>query len=146
MRRSSGTTDGDVGTTGKGGMRTAGDATSKVLVVDDDELYRMLLCEIIRRADGFEVAAEAGDGSEALAVLDEVTPDVVLLDLMMPVMDGFATLPQLRDALPDATIVVLTALDETEAAREGVLFGMDAFCEKRHAGDGLVELLERAGR
>lgn len=114
-----------------------------VLIVDDDEIYRMLLREIVSRADGFEVAAEASDGAEALALLDTLEPDVVLLDLMMPGMDGFATLPPVRAALPEARIVVLTALDETEAAREGILHGMDAFLEKRHAADRLVELLER---
>lgn len=124
-------------------MGTAGTGPARVLIVDDDELYRMLLREILRRAEGYEVVAEASDGAEALGLLDASTPDVVLLDLMMPVMDGFATLPPLRAALPNATIVVLTALDETEAAREGVLIGMDAFLEKRHAGDGLVDLLER---
>ena len=114
-----------------------------VLIVDDDDIYRMLLREIVRRADGFHVAGEASNGSEALAQLDTVSPDVVLLDLMMPVMDGFATLPPLRAALPKARIVVLTALDETEATRESVLQGMDAFLEKRHAADRLVDLLER---
>lgn len=122
---------------------TGADEPRQVLVVDDDEVYRMLLREIVRRANGFVVAAEAGDGAEALALLDDHTPDIVLLDLMMPVMDGFATLPPLRAALPDARIVVLTALDEAEAAREGVLYGMDAFLEKRHAGDRLVSILER---
>lgn len=117
-----------------------------VLIVDDDEIYRMLLREIVTRADGFEVVAEASDGADALALLDTLEPDVVLLDLMMPGMDGFATLPPLRAALPEARVVVLTALDETEATREGILQGMDAFLEKRHAADRLVALLERVTR
>lgn len=124
-------------------MTDAEQASRQVLIVDDDDIYRMLLVEIVRRARGFEVIGEASDGAEALALLDTLTPDVVLLDLMMPVMDGFETLPPMRAALPDTRIVVLTALDESEAAREGVLYGMDAFLEKRHAGDRLVELLER---
>lgn len=117
--------------------------THGVLIVDDDQIYRMLLREIVARAEGFDVVAEASDGAQALALLDDLAPDVVLLDLMMPVMDGFATLPPLRAALPNSRIVVLTALDEIEASREGILHGMDAFLEKRHAADRLVALLER---
>lgn len=124
-------------------MTTPNGAAHGVLIVDDDEIYRMLLREIVARADGFEVIAEASDGAEALALLDSLAPDVVLLDLMMPVLDGFSTLPPLRAALPEAQIVVLTALDELEATREGILHGMDAFLEKRHAADRLADLLDR---
>jgi CheY-like chemotaxis protein len=65
-----------------------------VLVVEDDVIARRLMCKILKR-DGFHVA-EAGDGQQALAVYDQQQPDIVLLDIEMPVMDGYTTCRELR--------------------------------------------------
>lgn len=115
----------------------------RVLVVDDDHTFRMATRLIVDRAEGLSVVAEASDGEECLALAREHAPDAVLLDLLMPGMDGFETLPRLRSLLPEVTIVVLTALDEDEATREAALIGASAFLEKRHIGDRLVPLLLR---
>lgn len=115
----------------------------RVLVVDDDATFRSAIRLLIDRAAGLEVVAEASDGREGLEAAEEHAPEAVLLDLLMPVMDGFETLPRLRQLLPDALIVVLTALDEDEATRDTALIGADAFLEKRHIGARLVPLLQR---
>jgi len=115
--------------------------STRVLVVDDDPLFRDGMAQLLGRQADIEVVGDAADGSSALELAARVGPDVVLLDLLMPDMDGFETLPELRDLLPDAIIIVLTALNEMEATNEGILVGADAFLEKRHIPEALVPLV-----
>ena len=81
----------------------------RVLVVDDEPDVRLLLRLQLERA-GHEVTGEAGDGVEALAACDADPPDVVVLDLLMPTMNGFETIPRMRTAHPDVRIVAYTAV------------------------------------
>jgi DNA-binding NarL/FixJ family response regulator len=113
----------------------------RVLVVDDDPAFRLITRTVLKRADGIEVVAEGEDGEQGLALAREHEPDVVLLDLLMPNRDGFDTLPELCRLLPDARVVVLTALDEREANREAALVGASGFLEKRHVVQYLVPLV-----
>lgn len=113
----------------------------RVLVVDDDSRFRLIVRTLLRRAEGFEVAGEAGDGHEALELARSEAPDAILLDLLMPGMDGFTALPALRRVMPECRIVVLTALDEDQVAPETALVGADAFLEKRHLAELLMPVL-----
>lgn len=117
------------------------DPPIRVLVVDDDPAFRLITRTVLKRADGIEVVAEAEDGERGLALAREHEPDVVLLDLLMPNLDGFDTLPQMCALLPDVRVVVLTALDEREANREAALVGASGFLEKRHVVQYLVPLV-----
>jgi CheY-like chemotaxis protein len=83
--------------------------TSRILVVDDEEDVRTLL-RLQLQEHGFEVAGEAADGNEALAHCRESTPDAVILDLLMPVANGFDAIPRLRREHPDLPIVAYTAV------------------------------------
>jgi CheY-like chemotaxis protein len=80
----------------------------RVLVVDDDAVARALVARITRRA-GLVVTGQASDGEEAIRLAAQLLPDVVILDLAMPVVSGDQALPQLRSMLPDAHIFVLSA-------------------------------------
>jgi CheY-like chemotaxis protein len=79
----------------------------RVFLCDDNAPYRHLARLALERA-GYEVVGEAGDGREALELAPDAAPDVVLLDLNMPVLGGLEALPRLRATLPRARIVVLT--------------------------------------
>ena len=81
----------------------------RVLVVDDEPDVRLLLRLQLERA-GHEVTGEAGDGQEAIDACAEAAPDVVILDLLMPRMNGFEAIPRLRTAHPDLRIVAYTAV------------------------------------
>ena len=81
--------------------------TASVLIVDDEPSIRLMFRTALE-SSGYETL-EAGDGSAALRSLDEFAPDVVLLDLKMPVMGGMEVLQQMRDAGHDATVVIVTA-------------------------------------
>jgi DNA-binding NarL/FixJ family response regulator len=80
----------------------------RILLVDDHPLTRSALAALLQQ-NGFEVVAEAADGEEAIEAAGELHPDVVLLDLSMPGLDGLSALPRLREAAPGCEVVVLTA-------------------------------------
>lgn len=81
---------------------------TRVLVVDDHPLTREALVALLS-SHGFEIAGDAADGAEAIAAARDTQPDLVLLDLSMPGMDGLSALPRLREAAPRCEVVVLTA-------------------------------------
>ena len=120
----------------------------RVLVVDDAANLRELLTVLLEVEDDFEVVAAVGDGVQALAKADELEPDIVLLDIAMPVMDGFAALPELRRRLPDASIVIFSAYEQREQAERALTHGADIYIEKGTSVVNLVAQIRelRAGR
>jgi CheY-like chemotaxis protein len=81
----------------------------RVLIVDDEDDVRFLLRTQLEKA-GYEVAAEARDGAEALMRCDDSDPDAVILDLLMPVVNGFEVIPKLRTKHPKVAIIAYTAV------------------------------------
>jgi YesN/AraC family two-component response regulator len=118
-----------------------------VVVVDDAANLRELLTLLLDTEDDFEVVGTASDGREALALASELRPDIILLDLAMPVMDGMQALPGLRSALPDAVIIIFSGFEQTLLVREALASGADAYLEKGASVTRLVDLLrELRGR
>lgn len=99
-----------------------------ILVADDDANIRELVCLFLRN-DGF-ATAEAADGKEALAVYASTPIDLVVLDIMMPVMDGWALCKELRRANPDLPLLMLTARGETWEKVKGFELGTDDYLTK----------------
>jgi NarL family two-component system response regulator LiaR len=85
-----------------------------VLVVDDHAVVREGLRTFLELQDGIEVAGDAADGQEAIAAAERLDPDVVLMDLVMPVLDGLAAMRALRERVPNARVVVLTSFLDDE--------------------------------
>jgi CheY-like chemotaxis protein len=111
----------------------------KVLLVDDARDIRVLLRRVFNGDGGYEVVGEAVDGQAAIALCGELAPDVVVLDLAMPVMDGLEALPVIRHQLPDAKIIVLSGFDGARMREPALLAGADAYVEK---GNSLMKVLE----
>src|SRR5438270_1337959 len=82
--------------------------STRILIVDDHPLTREALSSLLKQ-HAFEVVGEASDGEAAIAAAQELQPDIVLLDLSMPGLDGLKALPRLRTAAPECEVVVLTA-------------------------------------
>lgn len=101
----------------------------RVLLVDDSSDIRLLLRRMLKRSS-FDVIGEACDGREAIVLAEQLRPDVVVLDLAMPVMDGLEALPEIRRSLPHAKIVVLSGFDEARTERAALDAGADAYMEK----------------
>lgn len=87
----------------------------RVLVVDDDPDYRTMLRMQLEVRHRLEVVGEAGDGNEALSVLTRTVPDALVLDLMMPGMDGFETIGHVRERHPGLPVVAYTAVAGRQA-------------------------------
>lgn len=120
----------------------AGAATpATVLLVDDEEDIRFLARLQLHRVAGFEIVAEASDGVEAIDVAREVQPAVVLLDVMMPRMDGHAALPELLRVSPHSMVVMLSALDARSHEEPAVAAGAFAYLEKDAVTSGFGETM-----
>lgn len=113
----------------------------RVLVVDDAANLRELLTLLLDTEDDFEVIGTASDGVQALAVAETLRPDIVLLDLAMPVMDGMQALPRIRTMLPEAIILIFSGFEQAELIDEAMAAGADAYLEKGSSVTQLVELL-----
>ncbi len=126
----------------------------KILIVDDSRLVRMTVRNILRRAEGFEVVGEAENGREGVDMAKELSPDVVTLDMEMPVMDGIECLRRLRIVSP-AKVVVLSSLTHPASPKavEARLVGADAVIGKpsgsvssnvdASGGDLLIDTIRR---
>ena len=86
--------------------------TLRTIVVDDEQLAREELCFLLQQLPGIEVVAQAGDGPEALRVIEEQSPDLVMLDVQMPGLTGFEVARQLAESAPDSQLVFVTAYDQ----------------------------------
>jgi CheY-like chemotaxis protein len=117
-------------------------SSHRVLVADDAADLRQLLCLLLEVEDDFVVVGQAGDGLEAVRAAGELQPDLVVLDVSMPVMDGMEALPKLRAAAPEARLVVFSGLAASEAPGRDRSESVepDAWVEK---GTGVVDLVDR---
>jgi DNA-binding NarL/FixJ family response regulator len=86
------------------------DEPLRVVVVDDDDDFRLMLRVQLNLQPGVEVIGTAADGREALDVVDALRPDAVAMDLLMPVLDGFAAIGELRERRPEVGVVAYTAV------------------------------------
>jgi DNA-binding NarL/FixJ family response regulator len=111
----------------------------RVLVVDDHPLVRTALTEALESEDGMTVVGECEDGSQVVAAAAQLLPDVVCLDMSMPVMGGLAAAEALRAAQADVRIIVLTAESPERSTVAAV--GADALVPKRARPDALLSCL-----
>ena len=115
----------------------------RALVVDDDDALRTLVRLTLEDHGGFTVVGEASDGKQAVEKATGLRPDLIVLDLKMPVMDGFTALPLLRQASPDSIIVALSMLQQHETEANVLQLGAAAFLDKAMASDKMVGELYR---
>ena len=112
---------------------TSGRSLVGVLTVDDQAIFRSVARDVIEATPGFEPLAEAASGDEAIGLAAELRPDLVLLDVRMPGMDGLETATRIHAVAPDATIVLLST-EEYEGARSVRSCGASAFLRKQAFG------------
>lgn len=118
----------------------------RVMLVDDQSLFREGLRVILSTFADIEVVAEAEDGMEALRLCGTENPDVVLMDMKMPKLDGVATTRRLRTALPSCRVVVLTTFDDDAYVLEGLRAGAVGYLLKDASSERLVEAVRAAAR
>jgi two-component system chemotaxis response regulator CheY len=114
----------------------------RLLIVDDAMFMRKLIRGVAVEA-GWEIAGEAGNGEEAIALYAQHKPDLVTMDLVMPVMGGLEALRQIRALDPKAQVVVVTALDQKQALMESIRDGAIDFIVKPFERERVSNLLSK---
>ena len=113
----------------------------RVLVADDHSLFRDGIVSLLEAA-GIEVVGQVGDGREALAETRRLNPDVVLLDISMPEMNGLEALRHLREESPDVHVVMLTVSDDDADLLEAIQAGASGYLLKSLSSEAFIELLQ----
>ena len=114
---------------------------SRILIVDDHPLTREALSSLLR-AHGFDVVGCASDGRQAITEVGRWQPDLVLLDLSMPGLDGLSALPRLREAAPDTEVVVLTASGTEENLLAAIRAGAAGYLLKTEPPEKIASFLD----
>jgi len=117
----------------------------RILIADDHEVARRGVRALLESHAGWEVCAEAGDGRDAVEQALTTKPDVVLLDIGMPNLNGLEAARQISTALPDAGILILTMHDTDNMVREVLRAGARGFLLKSDAGRDLIAAVEAVG-
>ena len=118
----------------------------RILLVDDQALFREGLRTLLSVQSDFEVVGEAGNGEEALRLAAALHPNVVLMDLQMPVLDGVAATRRLKAEQPGCRVIVLTTFDDDEYVFEGLRAGAVGYLLKDAPSEKLQEAIRAAAR
>ena len=122
-------------------MSEALNGAIRVLLADDDELYLESLRELIDRQPELSVVATATDGLAAIELVDELTPDAVVIDLHMPLLDGVSAVARMRHDHPNLCLIALTGDEDPKLHRAVTEAGADGVLLKSELVDTLVERL-----
>lgn len=112
----------------------------RVLVVDDDVLIRQLL-RFLLEEDGHVVVAEASNGEEAVTLGQKLDPNVICLDIRMPVMDGITALGHLKTVCPQATVIMISALATIGEVKAAIAQGANGYILKPFNADRVMETI-----
>ena len=118
----------------------------RVLIADDHEVVREGLRALLDIQPDMAVAAEAADGLEAVALCERQSPDVVLMDLRMPRMDGLAAIREIQRRCPGAAVVILTTYDDDHLIVEGLRAGARGYLLKDASREAILEAVRAAAR
>ena len=120
----------------------------RIVIVDDHDMIRSGLAVFLEAFDDLQLVGEATDGREAIRLCDEVKPDVALMDLVMPQMDGVTAIRAIRQAHPETQVIALTSFGDQNLVQEALHAGAIGYLLKNATVDQLAEAIRaaRAGR
>ncbi len=114
-----------------------------LILADDHEVVRAGIRRLLSINQKIRILDEAVNGEEALSLVKYYKPDVILLDIMMPIMNGIVAGKLIKEALPDILVVILTAYDDKEHIEQALAIGADAYLTKDITAKSLIESLEK---
>lgn len=118
----------------------------RILVVDDTALFRMSIAELIDKQDGMTVVGEAENGLEAVEKTHALKPDVIVMDIEMPVMDGVEAARLIREQVPGVKVVMLTVSESDEHLFDAIRFGAQGYLLKDLRPEELFDLIKAVMR
>lgn len=113
----------------------------KILVVDDAPIMRLIIKDTLMTS-GYEVVGEAANGKEAVEKYEELMPDLVTMDIIMPEMDGVQALKKIKEAHPTAKIIVISAIDQRESLMEAIKAGASDYIIKPFEPDRVISAVD----
>ena len=116
----------------------APDRKTRVLLVDDHEIMRDGLREVLERSGDFEVVGEAADGAAAVKIAQDLKPDVIIMDVIMPLKNGIDACREITETLPDTRVLILTAAPAEDAVVEAVASGATGYLQKYSGKEELL--------
>ena len=119
--------------------------TIRVVLADDHQLVRQSLKALLER-EGFQVAGEASDGQEALRLVPNVSPDVAIFDISMPILNGLDAARELKKSSPRTKTILLTQHDEDQYVTEALRAGVRGYVLKNQAANDLVHAIQQVCR
>jgi DNA-binding NarL/FixJ family response regulator len=126
------------------GWKKAAPSRVRIVIADDHKLMRDGLRGFFEKEPGFQIVGEAANGLEAVHVSNEAKPDVVIMDINMPVMDGIEVTRQIKRALPDVKVIGFAAHAENAVASRVFDAGASSFVLKGSSSEELVEAIRTA--
>jgi DNA-binding NarL/FixJ family response regulator len=117
----------------------------RVMLADDNAQFRAALRRLLERDEGIEVVGEAGDGLTAVELAAELRPDVVLMDVSMPAMDGIEATYALKARVPELTVLMLSIGDKDQEMAASRAGGASGFLVKGSSGRTIVDAVKRHG-
>jgi NarL family two-component system response regulator YdfI len=118
----------------------------RLLIVDDHSIVRDGMRLILETVEDFEVLGEAADGDQAVNLAEELKPDVILMDLRMPGMDGLTAIRQLKETQPQIAVIILTTYNEDQMMLDGLKAGARGYLLKDTPRDLLFDTVRAAAR
>ena len=118
----------------------------RVMIVEDHSIVRVGLKQVLEQSGEFEVVGEAADGEEAVRVAADVSPDVVVMDVMMPKKDGVEACREIMESAPETRVLMLTASTEEDAVVEAVAAGATGYLQKETDMEQLLSAVRDVAR
>ena len=115
----------------------------RMLVVDNSDIVRRLICQILQTQPDIEVVCEASDGEDAIRKVRVHRPDVVLMDITMPVMNGFDATRRIRHEFPLTLVLIVSQYDSAPFMREAIAAGASGYVVKDNASAELIPALRK---
>ena len=127
-------------------MLSCKSSTVRILVVDDHELTRLTLQLVFSAQENIQVVGLASNGQEAVEMVKRHEPDVIVLDLQMPVMDGWCASGHIKAISPDTQIIAYSSVEDSKLLEKKAMSSLDAFCKKDVPTRELIDLVKELGQ
>ena len=115
---------------------------TRILIADDSEFMRNLLREILE--EEFEIVGEAENGVEAVDMYDEHDPDIVMMDIVMPIRNGIEATEEIMETYPGATVIMVTSVGQEEKMKEAIKAGAEGYITKPFQKPNVLEAINDA--
>jgi DNA-binding NarL/FixJ family response regulator len=118
----------------------------KVIIVDDHPVFRQGLKNVLASHDDLDIIGEAVDGQDAIERVDELRPDVVVMDINLPILNGLQATRRVKEAHPEINVIMLTAYDDEEQVYHSIRAGASAFHAKDVSPERLVDVIRHVSK